>query len=370
LLAADASHLSYLRQRAMTSTPQELLIIRSALRPYREQLASDLWELTETTDTPAEQRLRAAALLAGLENDSPRWAKVAPAVARNLVAENALLIGAWADLLRPARRYLLPALRDLAMRPEARGAFDDGGPEVLPPQQRAGAVSIFADYAVDQPQVIQVGAVKPDLAPLRVAVPLEPGSRTKAAEAPPYRVAIADAMGRVSLLEGPPWRTVVLWDLGGPITGGPVALGKHLLCVVGRRRILLWLDPRPNAPTWSFELLADIVGMPQLVGDRVVVADASGHIVSLDPKTGRPGGPGYIVGDGVAPAMAPVPFGEGRLFVPLTDGTVLLLPLHTLRGQGRGPAERPRSAAGSASHSSTRRVETSLGSSAGTSHTP
>src|SRR5262249_34360750 len=131
LLPTDASHLSYLGQRAMTSTPQELEIIRSALRPYREQLANELWAKTERTDTLAAQRLRAAALLAGLENDSPRWAKVAPVVARNLVAENALLIGAWADLLRPARRYLLPALRDLSMLPEARGAFGDGDTEVL-----------------------------------------------------------------------------------------------------------------------------------------------------------------------------------------------------------------------------------------------
>jgi tRNA A-37 threonylcarbamoyl transferase component Bud32 len=331
LLPTDASHLSYLRQRAMTSTPQELEIIRSALRPYREQLASELWKLTSRTDTPAEQRLRAAALLAGLENDSPRWAKVAPAVARNLVAENALLIGAWADLLRPARRYLLPALRDLSMLPEARGAFGDGDPEVLTSQQRTAAVSIFADYAVDQPQVIQAGAVKPELEPLRITVPVEPASRTKRAGAPPYRVAIADAKGRVSLLEGPPWRTLVLWDLGGQISGGPVALGKHLLCVVDRRRILLWLDPAQNMPTWDFTLLADIVGMPQLVGDRVVVADVSGRIVGLDAKTGRPGGSGYSVGDGVAPAMAPVPFGEGRLFVPLTDGNVLLLSLKALR---------------------------------------
>jgi tRNA A-37 threonylcarbamoyl transferase component Bud32 len=330
LLPADASQLSYLRQRAITSTPQELLIIRSALRPYGAQLASDLWNLAEGTETSAAHRLRAAAILAGLENDSLRWAKVAPAVARNLVAENTLLIGTWADLLRPARLHLLPALRDLAMQPEAR-AFGDGDSEMLTSQQRTGAISIFADYAFDQPQVIQTGAIKPDLAPQHITLSFKPATRTKRAAAPPYRVAMADAKGKVSLLEGPPWRPLVLWDLAGQITGGPLAVGKHLLRVVDRRRILLWLDPTQNNPTWSFELRADIVGMPQLVGDTVVVADVAGQIVGLDAKTGRPGGPGYSLGDNVAPAMAPVSFGEERLFVPLTDGTVLLLPLQSLR---------------------------------------
>jgi hypothetical protein len=73
-----------------------------------------------------------------------------------------------------------------------------------------------------------------------------------------------------------------------------------------------------------------VVGRPVLAGNVLVMADQSGLFVALDPKTGKPMGPGYQLRGTVVPAAAPVPFGEGRLLAPLSDGTALLLSLKRL----------------------------------------
>jgi hypothetical protein len=56
------------------------------------------------------------------------------------------------------------------------------------------------------------------------------------------------------------------------------------------------------------------------------VADLRG-VGALDAATGKPVDDGVAAPASTSPASAPVPFGPGRLFAPLTDGTVLLLPV-------------------------------------------
>ena len=72
------------------------------------------------------------------------------------------------------------------------------------------------------------------------------------------------------------------------------------------------------------------MGRPRLVGNLVVVGDESGRIVGLDPKTGEPG-PAFQLPGGAAPAASPVGYDAARLFVPLSDGTVLLPLVNNLR---------------------------------------
>ena len=76
-------------------------------------------------------------------------------MAASLTAESPLLIGAWTDLLRPARLRLLVPLTEIALR-RAASEQGDADPELrlTEYQQRAVAVSILADYASDQPQVL------------------------------------------------------------------------------------------------------------------------------------------------------------------------------------------------------------------------
>jgi hypothetical protein len=145
------------------------------------------------------------------------------------------------------------------------------------------------------------------------------------------RVCVADERGTVHLLEGETLNPIQHWDLKAEVTAGPFVRGDRVGCVVGQHR-LAWLDPARVEPAWIHDNRGkEIVGQPQLADGMVVVADVSGRFVGLDPATGQARGPGYQLRSSVGPAAAPCGFGPGRVFAPLTDGTVLLLPLQSLR---------------------------------------
>jgi outer membrane protein assembly factor BamB len=145
------------------------------------------------------------------------------------------------------------------------------------------------------------------------------------------RVCVADVKGTVYLFEGDGLKPVRQWALPGPITAGPFERGGMAGCVVGRR-LLVWLDPTKDKPLWQYESPGEgIIGQPQVAEGMVLVADVSGRFVGRDPVTGLPRGTGYQLRASVGPAAAPVGFGADRAFAPLTDATVLLLPLRPLR---------------------------------------
>jgi outer membrane protein assembly factor BamB len=162
--------------------------------------------------------------------------------------------------------------------------------------------------------------------PILTASALYPG-RTSSK----LRVCVADDKGTVYLFEDDALKQVRRWELKEALTAGPFVRGGQIGCVVGRRR-LVWLDPAKDDPLWTYESPGEgIVGRPQLADGLVLVADVSGRFVALDPLTGRARGPGYQLRGSVGPAAAPVGFGSGRAFAPMTDGTVLFVPLHHLR---------------------------------------
>ena len=144
------------------------------------------------------------------------------------------------------------------------------------------------------------------------------------------RLLVADASDTVTLLEGERLQAVRRWTFGGKVTSGPFARGKGVGIIVSKNR-LLWLDADKDQPLWEYTFVAPVIGQPELVDGLLVVADLQGNIVALDPADGRPAGTGYRLQSNQAPAATPVPFGAGRLFVPLMDGTVLLVPLEKLR---------------------------------------
>jgi outer membrane protein assembly factor BamB len=164
------------------------------------------------------------------------------------------------------------------------------------------------------------------------------------------RVCTADGAGEISVwnvAEGgkltprhKPWRP------GGRVTAGPFLRGAadgdvRIGCVLDRRR-LAWIDPELDQVLWVYPDKADteIVGRPEVVGDLVVVADQAGRIVGLDPETGKPVGTGYQLQGSVTAAASPVAYGPDRLFVPLTDGAVLLPEVSRLRrGEDKAPAQ-------------------------------
>ena len=71
-----------------------------------------------------------------------------------------------------------------------------------------------------------------------------------------------------------------------------------------------------------------------LIDGVLVVGDVAGQFIALDPVSGRRLGAKLTLKANVAPTAAPLPFGPGRAFVPLTDGTIMILPLEKLRYSG------------------------------------
>lgn len=143
------------------------------------------------------------------------------------------------------------------------------------------------------------------------------------------RICVADASDTLTLLDGERLDKLRSWPLPGKITAGPFVRGSAIVCVLDHRRLIL-LHPEEGEPR-EYAMIADIVGAPVLVEGMLVVADVSGHFLALNPRTGAALGAGYTMRANTAPETTPVPFGPGRLLVPLNDGTLLLLPLDKLR---------------------------------------
>jgi hypothetical protein len=175
---------------------------------------------------------------------------------------------------------------------------------------------------------------------------------------------VADSGGVVTLLGVGGDSTLEVkreWKLGGRIVAGPFvriqsgvrmafggAVGSaashpasnvpddeaRIGCVVEQRKQVkfVWIDPHKQDICWEYPVKSrGIVGQPEMADGQLVIAEQDGRYTLLDPQTGHADGLGYLVRGSVVPAAAPVSFGAGRLFAPLSDGTVLLLPMADLR---------------------------------------
>jgi outer membrane protein assembly factor BamB len=151
----------------------------------------------------------------------------------------------------------------------------------------------------------------------------------------PPRILVADASGTLTLLAGEQLQKSRAWKVDGEITSGPFLRGNHVGCVVNHRR-LVWINPDKDGFLWTYGDAGSeaIVGQPQRLGDRLIVAHRDGRLVSLDVAKGQPRGKGFATRASVAPAAAPAAFDADRIFVPLTDGTVLLLPVADVEKPG------------------------------------
>jgi hypothetical protein len=157
----------------------------------------------------------------------------------------------------------------------------------------------------------------------------------------PPRVVLADSAGILRLFTVMPegeLQSGFPWELKGNLTAGPFVQatpdgGWRIGCVLDRNR-LLWIDPEQEQPLWTYSTGGPaIVGQPQQVEDMLVIALQSGRYVGIDPSTGRAKGSAYTLRTSAAPAAVPIPFGPGRMFAPLSDGTALLLSVDLLRGK-------------------------------------
>jgi serine/threonine protein kinase/formylglycine-generating enzyme required for sulfatase activity len=121
LLPVEPRRLGSLYDKMLEANPDEVYIIRDALRGHSGELVPKLWDLLQTEPNP-DRRLRAACALALYDPGNPRWEHLSREVADKLVTENPLFLESWRDnlmaVLSDIRRSLLRILRDRG-RPES-----------------------------------------------------------------------------------------------------------------------------------------------------------------------------------------------------------------------------------------------------------
>ena len=143
LLEVDRSQVEFLLYRLLVSTPSELPVLVSALKPHRSMLNSRLWAEVQAARPGEDRLLRSAAALAVYDPASPRWGEAASKVAEALVNENPLVLGAlWLEALRPVSGHLAATL--------ARIFRDRGRNETV----HALVTDILASYAADDPRLL------------------------------------------------------------------------------------------------------------------------------------------------------------------------------------------------------------------------
>lgn len=183
-----------------------------------------------------------------------------------------------------------------------------------------------------EPQFKQQLSVPDRIISAPVAMPVKDG---------PPRIAVADAGGRLNLLEGDQLSPTMKWEMrqmrhGNEITAGPFLIadqGEARVVVVVDRNRIVCLTPGERREAWVYRCNGDgIEAQPRAVGNALILADLSGRFEAIDISSGRPTGGVYPPQAGLpaAPAAAPIQFGPDHLFAPMTDGTVLIVPIDQL----------------------------------------
>jgi serine/threonine protein kinase/formylglycine-generating enzyme required for sulfatase activity/tetratricopeptide (TPR) repeat protein len=113
LLPVDPSQAAYLETRLLDAEPDQIRILRDALRPHLAALTPKFWGELESAGPGNPRLLQVAGALALYDPDSPRWNDLGGKVAQALVAVNPVFLGSWVDLLHPARRYLTHPLASI-----------------------------------------------------------------------------------------------------------------------------------------------------------------------------------------------------------------------------------------------------------------
>jgi len=151
LLDHDPDQAQRLIERIPRSEADELLLLCQALRGHERDVLTQVRSVLDG-QTDADQRFRTAAVLAAFAPDDARWPALAPDAARQLAAENALAIGAWARAFEPVAGKLKPHLARL---------FRD---TAIPEADRAIAAVLLAQFAADDvgllADLISDGSVK------------------------------------------------------------------------------------------------------------------------------------------------------------------------------------------------------------------
>jgi formylglycine-generating enzyme required for sulfatase activity/tRNA A-37 threonylcarbamoyl transferase component Bud32 len=133
----------------------QLLPVREQLVPHAAAVAPRLWSVVESPVGGQEKvQIRAACMLAGMAPDDPRWRAVGPRLGRALVDENPIDLVTWNEALEPVRAFVVPGLIERYRQASERIGSGKLSLDELADEARARdtAVTLIAEYAIDQPE--------------------------------------------------------------------------------------------------------------------------------------------------------------------------------------------------------------------------
>ena len=140
LLPVDATQVDYLYDRLKKATPNELTVLRDALKIHRSTLTPMLWTVLESAKPGDASLLPSASGLAIYDPFSAKWNSVIAMVAHALVSVNAIQLGPWIEALRPVRGSLTSPLSTIFQEKDRSES------------EHKLATNILADYAGDDPE--------------------------------------------------------------------------------------------------------------------------------------------------------------------------------------------------------------------------
>ncbi len=182
LLPFDSTQAAYLGKRLLAAPPDELLVLRTTLKPHAASLVPKLWAALDAGKPGDADLLPAAAALAVYDARGAGWATAGAKVALALATMNSTSLGFWLDALRPVRSELIEPLAAI---------FRD--------QQRTETVhsqvtDILIEYASNEPVLVAGLLLDADFAGFRSLFPV---ARGRAAEAvPTFRAELAQVPAR------------------------------------------------------------------------------------------------------------------------------------------------------------------------------
>jgi serine/threonine protein kinase/formylglycine-generating enzyme required for sulfatase activity len=160
LLRIDRDKLSDLQQELFeTDDVKEVRAICKLLPPDEPGLRERLWEAAQDPAAKGEHRLRAAAALAALAPEDPRWTRLGRQIVYPFLSANLRDLGEWIGALQPVRDALLDPLAV-----EFRQSDQ--------PEQRRAAADILAKYSADRPETIADLATRADPRQYEILLPV------------------------------------------------------------------------------------------------------------------------------------------------------------------------------------------------------
>lgn len=124
-----------------TTDPEEMCLIRSALKPQAAGLRAACWKAVRDANSDADRRFRALVALAVLDPESGNWGIVSDVIVNRFLASNALQLKTWVDALRPVRSAFLEPLQRTFRTSESE-------------KLRDVAATVLSDYAGGRPDIL------------------------------------------------------------------------------------------------------------------------------------------------------------------------------------------------------------------------